>query len=72
MIFSLKLYYAFQPSINSETPAVHIVDLKASISCADPEIFMRGGPTKMVIFDHRRGGGGGSNAQKIPKLSFFR
>ena len=24
--------------------------------CADPEIFMRGGPTKMVIFGHRRGG----------------
>ena len=22
-------------------------------SCADPEIFMRGGPTKMVIFGHR-------------------
>ena len=25
--------------------------------CADPEIFMRGGPTKMVTFGHRRGGG---------------
>ena len=22
-------------------------------SCADPEIFMRGGPTKTVIFGHR-------------------
>ena len=28
-------------------------------SCADPEIFMRGGPTKMVIFGRRRGGGVG-------------
>ena len=25
-------------------------------TCADPEIFMRGGPTKIVIFGHRRGG----------------
>ena len=25
-------------------------------TCADPEIFMRGGPTNMVIFGHRRGG----------------
>ena len=25
-------------------------------TCADPEIFMRGGPTKMVFFGHRRGG----------------
>ena len=25
-------------------------------TCADPEIFMRGGPTKMVIFGHRQGG----------------
>ena len=24
--------------------------------CVDPENFMRGGPTKMVIFGHRRGG----------------
>ena len=40
------------------------------LACADPEIFMRGGPTKMVIFGHRRGGGG-SNPQKIPKLPFF-
>ena len=37
-------------------------------SCADPEIFMRGGPTKMVIFGHRRGG---SNPPKIPKLPFL-
>ena len=40
-------------------------------ACADPEIFMRGGPTKMVIFGHRRGGGGGSNPPKIPKLLFL-
>ena len=39
------------------------------LSCADPEIFMRGGPTKMVIFGDRRGG---SNPPKIPKLPFFR
>ena len=26
-------------------------------TCADPEIFMRGGPTKLVFFGHRRGGG---------------
>ena len=26
------------------------------MSCADPEIFMRGGPTKMAVFVHRRGG----------------
>ena len=45
--------------------------LQKSKACADPEIFMRGGLTKMVIFGHRRGGGGGSNPQKIPKLPFF-
>ena len=39
-------------------------------TCADPEIFMRGGPTKIVIFGYRRGGGG-SNPQKIPKLPFL-
>ena len=38
--------------------------------CADPEIFMRGGPTKMVIFGHRRGGGG-PTPQTIPKLPFL-
>ena len=27
-------------------------------ACADPEIFTRGGPTKMVIFSHRGGEGG--------------
>ena len=37
-------------------------------ACADPEIFMRGGPMKMVIFGHRRGG---SNPPKIPKLPFL-
>ena len=40
-----------------------------SVSCADPEIFMRGGPTKMVIFGPRRGGG--PNPQKFPKLPFL-
>ena len=45
----------------------------AEETCADPEIFMSGGPTKMVIFGHRRGGGGGGVPQnKIPKLPFFR
>ena len=38
------------------------------MTCADPEIFMRGGPTKMVIFGHRRGG---TTPQKIPKLLFL-
>ena len=37
--------------------------------CADPEIFMRGGPTKMIIFGHRRGGG--PTLKKIPKLPFL-
>ena len=36
--------------------------------CADPEIFMRGGPTKMVIFGHRRGG---VQPQKNPEITFF-
>ena len=40
-------------------------------TCADPEIFMRGGPTKMVIFGHRPGGGG-VQPPKNPKLHFFR
>ena len=38
--------------------------------CADPEIFMRGGPTKMVIFGHRRGGGG-VQPPKNPEIAFF-
>ena len=42
--------------------------MKCTRACADPEIFMRGGPTKMVIFGHRRGG---SNPPKIPKLPFL-
>ena len=36
--------------------------------CADPEIFMRGGPTKMVIFCHRRGG---VQPPKNPEITFF-
>ena len=39
------------------------------ISCADPEIFMRGGPTKMVIFGHRRGG---VQPPKNPEITFFK
>ena len=38
-------------------------------TCADPEFFMRGGPTKMVIFGHR-GGGGGSNPPKSRNYLF--
>ena len=41
---------------------------RSSRSCADPEIFMRGGPTKMVIFGHRRGG---SDPQKSRNYHFF-
>ena len=37
----------------------NLVESGKNLSCADPEIFMRGGPTKMVIFGHRRGGGEG-------------
>ena len=37
-------------------------------ACADPEIFMRGGPTKMVIFGHRRGG---VQPPKHPEITFF-
>ena len=37
-------------------------------SCADPEIFMRGGPTKMVIFGHRRGG---VQPPENPEITFF-
>ena len=36
-------------------PEVQVPTWQA-IACADPEIFMRGGPTKMVIFGHRREG----------------
>ena len=37
-------------------------------TCADPEIFMRGGPTKMVIFGHRRGG---VQPPINPEITFF-
>ena len=44
-------------------------------SCADPEIFMRGGPTKMVIFYHRRVcvcvWGGGPTPQKSRNYLFL-
>ena len=49
---------------------IAVTDVVSDVTCADPEIFTRGGPTKIVIFDHRRGGG--SNPKKIPKLPFFR
>ena len=45
-----------------------ILKLKVSGSCADPEIFMRGGPTKMVIFGHRREG---VQPPKNPEITFF-
>ena len=38
-------------------------------SCADPEIFMRGGPTKMVIFGQGRVGW--VQPPQIPKLPFL-
>ena len=38
------------------------------IACADPDIFMRGGPTKMVIFGYRLGG---VQPPKNPKITFF-
>ena len=41
-------------------------------TCADPEIFMRGGPTKMVFFGHRRGGVYPPPPPQISKLPFFR
>ena len=37
-------------------------------ACEDPEIFMRGGPTKMVIFGHRREG---VQPPKNPEITFF-
>ena len=42
--------------------------LTTGTTCADPEIFMRGGPTKMVIFDHRRGG---VQPPKNPEIYLF-
>ena len=43
-------------------------------ACADPEIFMRGGPTEMVILVTDKGGGGGGGVQppKNPEITFFR
>ena len=40
-------------------------------TCADPEFFMRGGPTKMVILVTDEGGGGGPTPQN-PEITFFR
>ena len=39
-----------------------------SETCADPDIFMRGSPTKMVIFGHIRGG---VQPPKNPEITFF-
>ena len=51
------------------TPGAHVPPPRSNIhACADPEIFMRGGPTKMVIFCHRRGG---VQPPKNPKITFF-
>ena len=40
-------------------------------ACADPEIFMRGGPTKMVIFGHKRGGWGGPTLKTSRNYPFL-
>ena len=40
-----------------------------NIACADPEIFNRRGPTKMVIFGHRRGW---DQPPKNPEITFFK
>ena len=54
---------AFTRDANLDTVIRHFS--RGDQTCADPEIFMRGGPTKMVIFLSQTtgvgGGGGGSN-----------
>ena len=70
------IYFIFQwkiskMSINRAGETSVELGTQSRKSCADPESFMRGGPTKMIIFGHRRGGGG-SKPKKIPKLPFFR
>ena len=42
---------------------------KIEDACTDPEIFMREGPTKMVIFGHRRMG---VQPPKNPEITFFK
>ena len=66
-----KLYiYSTSGKIQNLTPPPPHTHTHINHStCADPEIFMRGGPTKMVIFGHRREG---VQPPKIPKLPFFR
>ena len=49
-------------------PMICICENKAADPCADPEIFMRGGPMKMVIFGHRQGG---VQPPKNPEITFF-
>ena len=44
------------------------IEIENCLSCADPEIFMRGGPTKMVIFNHKPGG---VQPPKNPEITFF-
>ena len=55
-----------------EKSVISILNIKKETqhytTCADPEIFMRGGPTKMVIFGRRRGG---VQPSKNPEITFF-
>ena len=67
-----RLNYVCTDTVLFVGPVISLLTVLRRLSCADPEIFMRGGPTKMVIFGHRRGGGGGVQPPKIPKLPFFR
>ena len=48
--------------------ANHNTPVNLIFTGADPEIFMRGGPTKMLIFGHRRGG---VQPPKNPEITFF-
>ena len=75
IVGNLYLVYILDAILNflqgSMMACVHHFDSVIPVSiqeeaqtCADPEIFMRGGPTKMVIFCHRRGGWGGPTPQK--------
>ena len=59
-----------KPYINMATlfSVLQPIDDFIHTACADPEIFMRGGPTKMVIFGHRRGG---VQPKKNPEITFF-
>ena len=52
------------PKSVGHTVSEKYIPVYHSMPSADPEIFMRGGPTKMVIFGHRRVG-------KNPEITFF-